>query len=138
MLNDNQIRLEILLDYYKSMRNQTGIPRQENNEKLRELDKKDYAFNYGYLVKHSLVKGEINYSDNGIECFTPSGGITGVGMDIVEKFIDGCVESTEKIKNKIIDKTLSTLEKIVELTTIWASNPDLYQQAWELLSSLIS
>jgi hypothetical protein len=137
-LNDNQIRLEILLDYYKAMRNQTGIPEQEDNEKLREIDEKDYEFNYGYLVKHDLVKGEITPSDDGIEYFTPNGGITGYGMDVVERFIDGCVENTEKVENKIIDKTLSTLDKIMELATIWTANPDLYQKAWELLSSLIS
>lgn len=137
-MNDKQIRLEILLDYYKAMRNQSRIPYQEDNEKLREIDKRDYEFNYGYLVKHDLVQGDIDRSDDGIEYFTPNGGITGHGMDIVEIFIDGCVENVEKVENKIIDKTLSNLNKIIELTTIWTTNVDLYQQAWELLSSLIN
>jgi len=52
-LNDKQIRLEILLDYYKSTRNQTGISNQKDNE-IREIDSEDYDFNYGVLVKFDL------------------------------------------------------------------------------------
>lgn len=137
-MNDKQIRLEILLDYYKAMRNQTRIPHQEDNERLKETDVKDYNFNYGYLVKHYLVEGQAHHSDDGTEYFTPVGGITGAGMDIVENFIDDCVENAQKATNKIIDNTLSYLNKLVELFTIWTTNIDLYQQAWELLSSLIN
>ena len=67
LLNDKQIRLEILLDYYKAMRNQTGIPHQENNEKLKNIDRREYNFNYGYLVKHNLVHGQIDHTDDGAE-----------------------------------------------------------------------
>lgn len=137
-MNDNQIRLEILLDYYKAMRNQTGIPHQGDNEKLKEIDHKNYDFNYGYLIKHDLVNGQIDHSNNGVEYFTPIGGITGSGMDVVETFVNKSVENIEKVENKIIDKTLSYFDKIVELVSIWNMNLNLYQQAWELLSSLIS
>lgn len=119
------------------MRNQSRIPYQDDNKKLREIDPKDYQFNYGYLIKHNLVQGSIDRSDDGVEYFTPNGGITELGMDIVETFLDGCIENVEKVEHKIIDKTLSYLNKIIELTTIWSTNVDLYQQAWELLSSLI-
>ena len=137
LLNDNQIRLEILLDYYKAMRNQSRIPHQGDNEKLKEIDHKEYDFNYGYLVKHKLVEGSIHYSDDGAEHFTSNGGITGIGMDIVEQFIDNCIDSIEKTK-KNIDKNISYFDKIVELVSIWASNSESYQQAWELLSTLIT
>ena len=137
-MNDNQIRLEILLDYYKAMRNHTGFPNQVDNEKLKEIDENDYDFNRLYLQKHDLVEGEIFRDDDGAEFFSPTGGITAKGMDIVEKFIDGCIENIEKTENKIIEKTLSNLEKIMKLVIIWNTNPNLYQQAWELLSSLIS
>ena len=100
-------------------------------------DTKDYDFNYGYLVKHFLVEGEVHSSDDGTECFTPCGGITGDGMDIVESFIDGCVENIEKVENKVFDKTLSNLNKITELAALWATNRDLYQQAWEFMAQLI-
>ena len=136
-MNDKQIRLEILFDHYKAMRNQTHIPDQEDNEKLKEIDSKDYDFNYGYLLKHNLVEGEIIRSTNGTEHFTPYGGITGTGMDIVEQFIDECVENIEKVENKTIDKSLSFVNKITEITTIWVANADLFQQALDLLALLI-
>ena len=137
-MNDKQIRLEILLDYYKAMRNQTRIPLQENSEKLRDIAKKDYDFNYGYLVKHYLVDGQSHYSTDGIEHITPNGGITGSGMDIVETFIDNCIDDVKKVENKIIDNALSYLDKITELLIIWSKNAELYQNAWELLTNLIN
>ena len=137
-MNDKQIRLEILLDYYKAMRNQTIIPGQENSEKLRDIDRKDYQFNYGHLIKHHLLNGESHFSTDGIEHFSPTGGITEHGLDIVETFVEKCVENVKQSENKIIDKTMSILNTISELVSIWAVNADLYQQAWELLSSLIN
>ena len=133
-MDDKQIRLEILLDYYKAMRNQTEIPGHKDNEKYGKLDKKDYDFNYGYLVKHDLVKGSSHYSSNGVEYFAPNGGITGDGIDVVENFIDRCVDGLE---NKTIEKSLSYMDKILELVSLWSSNLELYQQAWDLLASLI-
>ena len=137
-MNDKQIRLEILLDFYKAMRNQTPIPGQEDSEKLREIDGKDYQFNYGYLIKHHLLNGKSRFSTDGIEHFSPTGGITEYGLDIVETFVEKCVENVKQSKNKIIDKTMSIVNTISELVSIWAVNADLYQQAWELLSSIIN
>lgn len=134
-MNDKQVRLEILLDYYKAMRNQTEIPFQKDNEKLREIDRKDYDFNYGVLVKFDMVNGQINYSDDGVEVYTPNGGIKQRGIIIVENFIDSCVENLE---GKTINKSLSYFDKIMELVSLWSTNLILYQQAWDLLASMIS
>lgn len=136
-MNDNEIRMEILFDYYKAMKNQTGIPHQNDNPKLKEIDSKEYDFNYGYLVKHDLVKGEIHHSDGGTEHFTPNGGIEGLGMDIVETFIDNCVENTEKTTKNVISKSMSYLDKIAELVIIWSNNSDLFYQSLEFLASLL-
>lgn len=136
-MNDNQIRQEILFDFYKALRNQTPIPRQDDNEKLKNINKKDYEFNYAYLSEHYLVDGSRHYTTDGVACYTPNGGITGAGMDVVERFIDGCVENIEKTKNTIISTSLSYMEKITELIVIWSNNSDLFQQALEFLSSLI-
>lgn len=137
-MNDNQIRQEILFDHYKSARNQTLLPSQDNNEKLKKIDKKDYVFNYAYLATHDLINASSHhFKGSATKHFTPIDGITGKGMDVVERFIDNCVESTKKTKNKIITNSLSYLEKIAELVILWSNNSDLFQQALEFLANLI-
>jgi len=136
-MNDDEIRMEILFDHYNAMKNQTRLPYQEYSEKLKNIDKKDYDFNYGHLVKHNLVEGHVTNSDDGTEYFTPIGGITGLGMDIVEKYIKNSVEHVKNTANIIIKKTLSYVEQIVELVIIWSNNSNLFQQALEYFHSLI-
>jgi len=136
-MNDNEVRMEILFDHYKAARNHKGIPTQKDNAKLSEIDQNDYEFNYGYLADHDLVEASKHYADDGVAVYTPNGGITGSGKDVVEQFIDSCVENTKKTKNKIISVSLSYLEKMGELVTIWSTSSELLQQALELLSRLL-
>ncbi len=58
-MNDKQISLEILLDCHKASRNQTTVPRQKENEKLKDMDQKDYHFNCMCLKEHDLLHGTI-------------------------------------------------------------------------------
>ena len=92
--------------------------------------------NLAYLIEHELVYGEIYYAMGGAGNARASKGITGKGMDIVESFVEQCEKDLGKSK-KILKKTLSYSEKITELVLIWAENIELYQQAIELLMSLI-
>ena len=138
MINDQQIRLEILLSYYKAMRNQESIPDQTDNEKLKNIDKKDYEFNYGYLVKKDLLKGTIHRSTDGTEHFAPTGGITGHGIDIIENFIDKSVNKIQESGITFANNAPKHVDKISELIMIWSKNMDLYQSAADFLQSLIS
>jgi len=128
-VNDNQTRKEILFEYYNAMRN------NRSPEKLTHIDSKDYNFNFGYLVEHDLLNGVVHYSDDGVAHYTPNGGITGKGMDIVESFIDKCAKNADRTDP--IDNSDSYIKKINLLLTIWANNPILNQQSWDILSSLI-
>jgi len=132
-MNDDEIRMEILLDHYKALRNQSGL----KFKKLKNIPGNDYEFNYGYLVEHNLVRGSRDHLTDGTAVYTPSGGITGHGMDIVENFIRGSRKKVEESGNKIIDKTLSYVDQIAQLVIIWSNNSELFQQALEFLRSLI-
>ncbi len=90
------------------------------------------------LYLFAIVKGTIDYSDDGTEFFGPTGGITGDGMDIVENFIDKSVNKIKESKIPFTNTTSSYVDKISELITIWAKNLELYQIAADLLQSLIS
>ena len=136
-MNDKEIRLEILTQFYKSARNNTKIPYQSDNEQLKLIPDNIYNFNYGYLVKKGLLKGSIDYSDDGTECATPTGGITSDGIDIVEDFVDRCVEEIKNSKNQMIDNSLSTIEKLTELALIWSKHTELYQHALEILNQIL-
>ena len=46
LLNKDQIRLEILLDYYEALKNGTPIPYQDRSQRLKMIDKNDYELNY--------------------------------------------------------------------------------------------
>ena len=73
----------------------------------------------------------------GNEQWAPIGGLTAKGTDVVETFIDRCIEHTPDVKTRI-SSAASYLKKIVELSKIWVSNLDLYNRAVELFASLIS
>ena len=134
-LDRTEIRMEILLDYYRDFEKQTGIPEQTGNEKLKHVSRQNYESNYGYLVKSGMLCGAAHYSDDGVAHYVPTGDITCQGMDVVEKFIDGCVEISKK--TRAISFSLGYLDKITELYKIWASNYGLFQKALELLASII-
>ena len=137
LLNKDQIRLEILLDYYEALKNGTPIPYQDRSQRLKMIDKNDYEFNYAYLAKHALVEGAPHRGTFGNEQWAPIGSLTAKGTNVVETFIDQYIEHTPDVKTRI-SSAASYLKKIVELSKIWVSNLDLYNRAVELFASLIS
>lgn len=53
--------MEILLEYYKGMRQGLLVSPLENNERLKKIDGQDYWFNYGVLLEHGLLKGKVHF-----------------------------------------------------------------------------
>ena len=133
-MNDDQIRLAILLDYYEALKNGSSIPYQDRSKRLQMIDKQKYEFNYAYLAQRRLVKGSPSFGTFGDEHWVPIGGLTAEGTTVVKTFIDQCIERTNA---DLRSSLTSYLDKIVELGTIWASNSDLYNQAVELFAALL-
>ena len=126
--------MRILLNYYKAAEDHDSIHNIEGNKELKRDDLKAYDFNYGYLVDSRLLHGAQHYSWDGVPSYAATGGITSKGIDVVEEFINKCVENTPPIKEKNLSSYAS---KISELLNLWASNSDLLASALELLFSSI-
>ena len=141
-LSDKQIRLEILLDYYKAMQNQSGIPSQKDNEKLNKIVSKEYNSNYNYLVNHGLVDGGVTRTTDGAKITTPQSGISPEGMDIIERLLDKhipyLVKHLEEPEKGTFDDDITYLDKIKKLDGLWISNFEMHLDAGQLLSTLIS
>ena len=136
-MNDNEIRMHILFDFYNASRNQTKIPVQQDNKTLKEISKKDYDFNLTYLVKKELLRGSMHYGHTCIENVALTGGITGDGLDVVERFVDAGIRNTIDAGYDVLKKSLSYSEQIMKLTAIWYADTGLLQKILELLTSLI-
>ena len=118
-MNNKEIRLEILLDYYVAERSQTRYTEQ-NNERLREIDAQRYNFNFGYLIKRKLIEGSVHYGTRGIPKYAATGGITANRIDVVEHFVDECVSKSKRSVRTTLTNLGSYIEKILELFTIWS------------------
>jgi len=112
------------------------IPGTIKDERLEGISLEEYAWTSYYLIEHNLVHGKISSTNAGAIAW--AGRITGRGIDIIENLIDKSIEQVEENKISFTNKSSPYLEKLLELTIIWSKNPDLYQQAWEWLTSLTS
>ena len=135
MLNDVEIRMRILLSYYKAERNGIPIGDLKNNEELGQIDSTDYRFNYGWLVNHELLRGEVLRTRNGKEIYVPTGGITGKGQDDVESFLNRCAKDVQQARS--LGPISGYVDKITELFRLLATDPSLLESVLELLSSVL-
>ena len=133
-LSHKEIRMRILLNYYRAAEERAPAHDIEGNKELERANPDVYDFNYGYLVDSGLLNGEQHHSWDGVPNYVDTGGITSKGIDVVEEFIDMCVEITPLIKEKTISSYAS---KIVELFNLWASNSGLLASALELLPPIL-
>ena len=135
-MNDKELRLKVLSILYQAAKEMKPTPGTIKDERLEGISLEEYAWTSYYLIEHNLVRGEITSTRAGASAW--AGRITGHGIDIIENLIDKSIEQVEENKISFTNKSSPYLEKLLELTIIWSKNPDLYQQAWEWLTSLTS
>lgn len=133
MLNDKELRLKVLSMLYQNDKAGKSPPGTIND--LNGLTLDEYHWASLWLIKHNLAEGHIS-KGGGYQAWANH--VTGHGMDVVENFIDKSLEQIDETKVSIAVKSSTYVEKLLELAIIWSKNPDLYQQAWELLSSIIN
>ena len=115
-MNNNEIRLSILFQYYRAKFNGKGYGHREENPEIKEIPHEIINANFEYLIDKGLIRGTKSYTTGGIAVF-PSD-ITARGMDIVEKIID---ETTTQLESPItteINKENTTPKKMEKLNEI--------------------
>jgi len=132
-LIDKELRLKVLSMLYQNDMEGKKSPGTINDLEGMSLD--GYHRASLYLVNHNLAEGHSTSTRGGYSVWADH--VTGRGMDIIENLIDKSIEQVEEKKISFIAKSAPYLEKLIELAIIWAKNPELWRQAWELLTSLV-
>lgn len=128
--------MKVLSILYQAAKEGKPVPGTLKDERLKGISFEEYGWTSYYLIEHNLARGTITTTNAGSHGW--AGRITGHGIDIIEDFIDKSIETIEEEKISFAGKSASYLDKLLELIIIWSKNPDLYQQAWEQFTSLIS
>jgi len=134
-LNDKELRLKVLSILYQSAKEGKNPPGTMKDPGLEGISIKEYQWTSYYLIENKLCHGKIQPTTGGVAAW--AGRITDRGIKIIENLIDESVEQAQENKISISNKAITYLEKLSELLIIWSKDPDLYQQAWELLTDLI-
>lgn len=115
-MNNDEIRLSILAQYYRAMFNGKGYGEREENPELKDIPKNIINANRVYLVDKNLINGQKHYSTNGGVVVTTSD-ITARGMDVIEKIMNTSLDSIDDSINSEIkqeDSTSKRFEKFYE------------------------
>lgn len=109
-MNNDEIRLSILIQYYKAMFNSGGYGRDEKNDELKEISSNVINANMVYLIDKQLINGSKDYVSSGV-IVTPAD-ITARGMDVVEKIMKDSLESIDQKYASEIQKESQTDKKL--------------------------
>lgn len=131
---DKELRLKALSMLYQNDMQGKPVPGDINDLEGMSLD--EYHRASLYLVNHNLAEGHSTSTGEGYRVWANH--VTGRGMDIIEKLIDKSIEQVEENRISFTHKLSPYLEKLLELIVIWSEHPNLYQQAWDNLTQLIS
>ena len=93
-MNNNEIRLSILIQYYRAAFNGKGYGEREENGELKKISREVIKANMVYLIDKQLINGSKQYYNKGIG--VTSTDITALGMDIVEEIMDKSLEKIDQ------------------------------------------
>lgn len=135
-MNNDEIRLSILSQYYRAKFNGKGYGEREENLELKEIPHDIINANLEYLVDKGLINGKKSYTTGGIIVF-PSD-ITARGMDIVEMIVKESLTKLElpivaEIKNE--GTTPKMLEKLNEKCLKYSAVLDIVIKATGMILS---
>jgi len=114
-MNNDEIRLSILFQYYRAAFNGKGYGSREENPELKDIPYEVTTPNLAYLVDKNLINGSKSYTSGGVHVSTSD--ITAWGMDIVEKIMNDSLDELEQDVSSEIrkeDLTNKKLEKFYE------------------------
>lgn len=108
-MNNDEIRLSILSQYYRAAFNGKGYGREEENPELEGIPDAIINANTIYLIDKRLINGDKRYIGSG-PIASPSD-ITAWGMDVVENIMNKSLNEMNNKVSKEIEKTDSTAGK---------------------------
>jgi hypothetical protein len=111
-MNNDQIRLSILYQYYRAMFN--GQRDRLENPELKDIPDTVINANLVYLLDKGLINGGKSYSDDGQAYATPID-ITARGMDVVENILNQSLEKLDQNVSSEIKKESTTNKKLDKL-----------------------
>lgn len=117
-MNNDQIRLSILYQYYRAKFNGKGYGEREENKELKDVPREIINANLDYLVDKGLINGEKTYVSGGI--LVIGSDITARGVDVVENILNQSLENLEQSISLEIKKENTTnkkLDKLYEICT---------------------
>ena len=109
-MNNNEIRLSILIQYYRAMFNGKVYGKREENEELEGISSGVINANMIYLIDKQLINGSKQYYNKGIG--VTSVDITALGMDIVEEIMDKSLEKIDQTHAAEIQMESQTDKKL--------------------------
>ncbi|MHB8545211.1 MAG: hypothetical protein ACYDAJ_00390 [Nitrosotalea sp.] len=115
-MNNEQIRLSILSQYYRAKFNGKGYGEREENPELKNIPRETINANMEYLVDKGLINGKKTYVSGGI-MVSPTD-ITARGMDVVENILKQSLEKLDQNVISEIKKESSTNKKLDKLFEI--------------------
>lgn len=132
-MNDKKLRLKVLSRLYQNEKE--GKPAPGTIKDIWGLSLEEYRWTSYYLITHNLAEGSMDKAGGHVLAWANH--ITGRGIDKIEHFIDKSIEQVEAKQISFKQKASSYLDKLLELGIIWSRNPDLQQEAWDLLTRLV-
>ena len=125
-MNNDEIRLSILFQYYRAAFNGKGYGDREENPELKNIPREVITPNQVYLVDKNLINGKKLYTSGGVSVSTSD--ITAWGMDIVEKIMNKSLDELdqdvsseimkEDLNNKKLDKFYEKCVKVALMCDI--------------------
>lgn len=117
-MNNDQIRLSILSQYYRAKFNGKDFGENEENLELKNIPPETINANLGYLVEKRLINGKKEYTGAGVVIFTSD--ITAYGIDIVERILNQSLPELDQNVSSEIKQESTTDKKFNKLYEISA------------------
>lgn len=121
VIDNNQIRLSILSQFYMAMFNGEGGPRVNDNPELKGISEPVITANLVYLLDKGLINGEKRYADSGRAVVFTSD-ITAKGMDIIESIINQSIDKLEPQISAEIKTENTTPKRFEKLNDVCQKN----------------
>lgn len=126
-MDNDQIRLSLLCQYYRAMYNGKGYGQLEENPELVNIPDPIMTANLSYLVDKRLINGEKTYVSGGVIVTTSD--ITAWGMDVVENILNKTLDQLDQKVSSEINKEESTNKKLDKFYEICVNVQPMYDIA---------
>ena len=134
-MNNTEIRLSILCQYYKADFNGKGYGSREKNPEIRDVPKEILNANLGYLIEKKLINGKKIYFGRGIVA-SPTD-ITDHGIDVVESIMENSLDQLDTKASSDIKKEDSTSKRLEMFYEMCVKAPPMCEIAVKVTGAIL-